>query len=131
MSGTRNIATRPMLFLPSAGATSLSVASCPRSRPDTWASCTWRCDGRESSLPRRRSGCGSRPWLAEHVGGGVERVHRRRDAGVAGGLHQHLDQLLARDAEIQRAGKMPPELVRPPEGGQLGHRAEAPAAEIE
>src|SRR5438105_7089819 len=46
-------------------------------------------------------------------------------------MHQYLDQLLARDAEVERAGEVRLQLVRASERRELGDRAEAPAAQVE
>src|SRR5438046_1579128 len=78
---------------------------------------------------------GSRPWSGrlhlQHLRRRVERADRRRHARVARGLHQHLDQLLARDAEVEGAREVQLQLLGPSERRELRHGAQAPAAQIE
>src|SRR5262249_36778287 len=82
--------------------------------------------GRGSEASARRSAP-----RREDVGGRVQRLHRRRHARIAGGLHQHLDQLFAADPEIQGAVEMALQLVDLAERGELGNGAQAPAAQVE
>src|SRR2546428_141721 len=68
------------------------------------------------------------PTVLQSVSGGAA---GRRHARVARGLHQHLDQLLARDAEVEGAREVQLQLLGPSERRELRHGAQAPAAQIE
>ena len=69
--------------------------------------------------------------VAEDFCGGVEGRDGGGDARVLRRLHQHLDELLPRDAEVESAHEVALQLVGLSEGGQLGDGAEAAAAQVE
>src|SRR5207247_139962 len=104
-----------------------------------WSSSISRSSRRATAARARMPSCsrsrGSRPWSGrlhlQHLRRRVERADRRRHARVARGLHQHLDQLLARDAEVEGAREVQLQLLGPSERRELRHGAQAPAAQIE
>src|SRR5438552_14389780 len=104
-----------------------------------WSSSISRSSRRATAARARMPSCsrsrGFRPWSGrlhlQHLRRRVERADRRRHARVARGLHQHLDQLLARDAEVEGAREVQLQLLGPSERRELCHGAQAPAAQIE
>ena len=89
----------------SAVPTGASWSRTPSSRP------AWRCAGTRQPLVR-----------PEHVGRHAQGRARRGHAGVDGDVHEDLDDLLARDPDVQRAGQVRAQLLGLAERGQQRRR---------